>query len=68
MFLPVATTLLFGVFTTFCCLTKTVLPETVSEEARVFLNIAVPADMSPAETIEDWQRMRTRHCASWPNF
>ncbi len=59
MFLPVATTLLLSVFTTSCCLAKTVLPETVSEEARAFLNIAVPADMSQAETIEDWQRMRT---------
>jgi len=59
MFLPVATTLLFSVFTTSCCLADTVLPETVSEEARAFLKIAVPADMSQAVTVEDWQQMRT---------
>ena len=50
MFFPVATTLLMGVFTTTCCLAKTLLPETISEEARAFLNIAVLVDMSQAET------------------
>jgi hypothetical protein len=59
MNLPRAGAIVCSIFTAACCLAGPVSPETISEEARAFLKIAVPADMSQAETVEDWQRMRT---------
>lgn len=52
------TTFLLGIVTTASCLAGPVLPATVSEQARAFLEIAVPVDMSQPETVEDWQIIR----------
>ena len=58
MLLPQTGAFLFSIVTTVCCLAGPVLPATVSEEARAFLEIAVPADLSQPETVEDWQILR----------
>ncbi len=58
MFLPRAISFLFLIVTTASCFAGPVLPTTVSEEAREFLKIAVPADLSQPETVEDWQVLR----------
>ena len=42
-----------------CCPADSELPQTISEQARAFLKIAVPADLSQPETVEDWKILRT---------
>ncbi len=58
MLLPQTGAFLFCIVTTVSCLAGPVLPATVSDEARAFLEIAVPVDMSQPETVEDWQIIR----------
>jgi acetyl esterase/lipase len=59
MNLPKAGAIVYSIFTAACCLAGPVSPETISEEARAFLKIAVPADLSQPETVDDWRSMRT---------